>query len=184
MTGARLASDRDQSHVCACPRKGAGRHETQPSITFKESKLADKLAELHDLDLVALKQRWRALYRNEAPVHIGRTLLLHAVAYRLQETALGGLKRSTRRLLERVAEDNVRPQPATERPKINPGTVLIREWHGVSHRVTVLADGVLLRGARYHSLSEVARKITGSRWSGPRFFGLRAPAQGQEHGTR
>jgi hypothetical protein len=54
-------------------------------------------------------------------------------------------------------------------------TALIREWHGVSHRVTVLADGVLLRGARYRSLAEVARKITGTRWSGPRFFRLRAP---------
>jgi hypothetical protein len=66
---------------------------------------------------------------------------------------------------------------------VAPGTVLIREWHGVSYRVTVLADGVQLRGARYRSLSEVARKITGSRWSGPRFFGLRAPAKRHEHGT-
>ena len=96
-----------------------------PASRLRNRSLADKLAELHDLDLAALKQRWRALYRNEAPVHIGRTLLLHAVAYRLQETALGGLKRSTRRLLERAAEDNVRPQPATEKPKINPGTVLV-----------------------------------------------------------
>jgi hypothetical protein len=122
------------------------------------------------------------LYRNEAPVRIGQALLLHAVAYRLQETALGGLKRSTRSLLERVAEDNVRLRPATETPRINPGTVLIREWHGVSHRVTVLKEGVLLRGARYRSLSEVARKITGSHWSGPRFFGLRAPAKGGDRG--
>ena len=67
---------------------------------------------------------------------------------------------------------------------VAPGTVLIREWHGVSHRVTVLKDGVQLRGTRYRSLSAVARKITGSRWSGPRFFGLRAPAKGHEHGTR
>ena len=155
-----------------------------PSSRPRNRSLTYKLAELHGLDLAALRQRWRALYRNEAPVPIGRTLLLHALAYRLQETALGGLKRSTCRLLERVAEGNVRPPPATETLKINPGTVLIREWHGVSHRVTVLKDGVLLRGAHYRSLSEVARKITGSRWSGPRFFGLRAPAKGQEYGSR
>jgi hypothetical protein len=155
-----------------------------PSSRSRNRSLTDELAELRDLDLVALKQRWRALYRNEAPVRIGQALLLHAIAYRLQETALGGLKRSTRRLLERVAEDNVRLRPATEKPRITPGTVLIREWHGVTHRVTVLKDGVLLRGARYRSLSEVARKITGSRWSGPRFFGLRAPAKGNEHGIR
>ena len=68
--------------------------------------------------------------------------------------------------------------------RVTPGSVLIREWHGVSHRVTVLADGVLLRGARYRSLSEVARKITGTRWSGPRFFGLRAPTKRSDHGTR
>jgi len=125
------------------------------------------------------------LYRTEAPTRIGRALLLQAVAYRLQERVLGGIKPSTRRLLERVAEDNIGRRPPTETitTTITPGTVLIREWHGASHRVTVLKDGVLLRGARYRSLSEVARKITGSRWSGPRFFGLRAPGKGSEHGT-
>jgi hypothetical protein len=148
--------------------------------------LTDELAELRGLDLIALKQRWRVLYRTEAPVHIGRPLLLHAVAYRPQERPLGGLRSSTRRLLERAAEDHVDRRPSNEAPttRVTPGTVLIREWHGVSHRVTVLGDGVLLRGARYRSLSEVARKITGTRWSGPRFFGLRAPAKGGEHGTR
>ena len=125
------------------------------------------------------------LYRTEAPAYIGQSLLLQAVAYRLQERALGGVKSSTRRLLERAAED-VDRQPPSEAPatRVTPGMVLIREWHGTSHRVTVLADGVLLRGARYRSLSEVARKITGSRWSGPRFFGLRAPEKGSDHGTR
>src|SRR5215469_10657060 len=152
----------------------------------KGRSLADELAEIPKLNLVALKQRWRVLYRTEAPVRIGRVLLLQAVAYRLQERVLGGVKPSTRRLLERVAEDNIGRRPPTETitTTITPGTVLIREWHGASHRVTVLKDGVLLRGARYRSLSEVARKITGSHWSGPRFFGLRAPAKSHEHGTR
>jgi hypothetical protein len=141
--------------------------------------LADELTELRGLDPAALKQRWQVLYRTEAPVRIGQILLLQAVAYRLQEKALGGLKPSTRRLLERTAEDSFHRRTPTEAPptRVTPGSVLIREWHGVSHRVTVLADGVLLRGARYRSLSEVARKITGTRWSGPRFFGLRAPAK-------
>ena len=149
--------------------------------------LADELAELRGLDASALKQRWRVLYRTEAPVHIGRALLLQAVAYRLQERVLGGLKPSTRRLLERAAEDKVDRRPPTEAPatRVAPGSVLIREWHGVSHRVTVLGDGgVLLRGARYRSLSEVARKITGTRWSETRFFGLRAPTKRSGHGTR
>ena len=148
--------------------------------------LADELAELRGLDLTALKQRWRVLYRTDAPVRIGQALLLQAVAYRLQERVLGGLKPSTRRLLERTAEDNVDRRPPNEMlaARVTPGSVLIREWHGVSHRVTVLADCVMLRGARYRSLSEVARKITGTRWSGPRFFGLRAPAKRSDHGTR
>ena len=149
-------------------------------------RLADELAELRGLDLIALRQRWRVLYRTEAPARMGQILLLQAVAYRLQERVLGGLKPSTRRLLERTAEDKVDRRPPTEATatRVAPGSVLICECHGVSHRVTVLGDGVLLRGARYRSLSEVARKITGTRWSGPRFFGLRAPTKRSDHGTR
>ena len=112
--------------------------------------LADELAELRGLNLTALKQRWRLLYRTEAPVRIGHALLLQAVAYRLQERVLGGLKPSTRRLLERAAEDKVDRRPPTEAPaaRVTPGTVLIREWHGVSHRLTVLGDGVTVRTVR------------------------------------
>jgi hypothetical protein len=148
--------------------------------------LADELTELRGLDPAALKQRWQVLYRTEAPVRIGQILLLQAVAYRLQEKALGGLKPSTRRLLERTAEDSFHRRTPSEAPatRVTPGSVLIREWHGISHRVTVLADCVMLRGTRYRSLSEVARKITGTRWSGPRFFGLIAPAKRSNHGTR
>jgi DUF2924 family protein len=184
-SGERLASDSDQSDVYVCPKKERAGMKRNPSRSGTRS-LADELAELRGLDLTALKQRWRVLYRTEAPAHIGRAFLLQAVAYRLQERVLGGLKSSTRRLLERAAEDSLHRRTPSEAPatKVKPGSVLIREWHGVSHRVTVLEDGVLLRGARYRSLSEVARKITGSRWSGPRFFGLRAPAKGSDHGTR
>jgi len=152
----------------------------QPS---ESRRLADELAELGGLDLSELKQRWRTLYGTEAPLRIGRALLLYAVAYRLQEKALGGLKSSTRRLLERAAHDGYDRQQAAPH-EARPGTVLIREWHGSSYRVTVLEDGVVHRGTRYRSLSEVARKITGTRWSGPRFFGLRASATESEHGTR
>src|SRR6267154_4285692 len=92
--------------------------------------LADELAELRGLAPTALKQRWRVLYRTEAPVHIGQSLLLQAVAYRLQERVLGGLKSSTRRLLERAAEGNLDRRPSTEAPatRVAPGSVLIREW--------------------------------------------------------
>jgi hypothetical protein len=152
----------------------------------KTRSLTVELAELRELDLPTLKHRWRALYRTEAPVRISRALLLQAIAYRVQERVFGGLRPSTSRLLERAAEDSRRGGSSTESPvpKVTPGSVLIREWHGVSHRVTVLADGAMLRGTRYRSLSEVARKITGTRWSGPRFFGLRAPGKRGHHGTR
>jgi hypothetical protein len=126
-------------------RAGMKRNPSESGIR----NLADELAALRGLDATTLRQRWRVLYRTEAPVRIGQALLLQAVAYRLQERVLGGLKSSTRRLLERAAEDKVDRRPPTEAPatRVTPGTVLIREWHGTSHHVTVLADGVLLRGA-------------------------------------
>src|SRR6201984_2596120 len=147
-TGERLASDSDQSDVYVCPKKERAGMKRNPSESGTKN-LADELAELRGLDATTLRQRWRVLYRTEAPVRIGDALLLQAVAYRLQERVLGGLKPSTRRLLERTAEDKVDRRPPTEAPatRVTPGTVLIREWHGTSHHVTVLADGVLLRGA-------------------------------------
>jgi hypothetical protein len=94
----------------------------------------------------------------------------------MQECVLGGLKPSTRRLLERVADDAHARRPVKVAPvrKLAVGTVLLRKWGGVDYQVTVLERGVLFRGKRYRSLSEVAHLITGSRWSGPLFFGLKA----------
>jgi DUF2924 family protein len=147
--------------------------------------LASELARLRSLDGPALKRRWRALYASEPPARISPSLLLHAVGYRLQEKALGGLKPSTRRLLERVAQDSAARPHSVSAPagKLKPGTVLVREWRGATHQVTVLDDGVMLRGERYRSLSEVARRITGSRWSGPLFFGLRSARAECSHGA-
>jgi hypothetical protein len=102
-------------------------------------------------------------------------LLTRAVGYRLQERAFGGLKPTTIRLLERLgggrSANHLTRSAAAQ--KAAAGSVLIRGWRGVSHRVEVLDDGVIYRGQRYQSLSEVARLITGSRWSGPLFFGLK-----------
>ena len=128
-TGDPLASDCDQSDVYVCPKHGAGRHETQ-SITIGNQEPADELTEVRGLDPAALKQRWQVHYRTEAPVRIGQILLLQAVAYRLQQKALGGLKPSTRRLLERTAEDSFHRRTPSEAPatRVTPGSVLIREW--------------------------------------------------------
>jgi hypothetical protein len=95
--------------------------------------------------------------------------MLRAVAYKMQEQVLGGLAPSTRRLLSM----DVAQRPRRSRTA-RPGTVLIREWRGVTHQVTVTEQGALYRGERYRSLSQIARVITGARWSGPRFFGVKA----------
>jgi len=141
-------------------------------------RLAADLASLPRLARDELLERWRALYGTAPPSHISRPILVRAIAYRLQERIFGGLQPATRRLLERVAEETRAGGTVTTAPArvLKPGTRLLREWQGVTHEVIVLEDGVLFRGKRHRSLSEVARAITGSRWSGPRFFGLRAPA--------
>jgi hypothetical protein len=133
-----------------------------------------------------LRERWTALYGKEPSAHIGRSFLIGAIAYRLQEQAFGGLKPSTRRLLARVAKESGAGSSPPKGPpvrKAETGTILVREWQGSAHRVTVLGEGVSFNGKRYRSLSEVAREITGSRWSGPRFFGLRSPGMENNHAT-
>jgi hypothetical protein len=104
----------------------------------------------------------------------------------MQENALSALKPSARRHLLRVARNAPDGRQAPGYPSLSPkpGTVLVRDWGGVTHQVKVLEDAILFRGKRYKSLSEVARVITGSRWSGPLFFGLKAAAKEQSHGTR
>lgn len=136
--------------------------------------LSRDLAALPGLPLDALKERWQALYGNPSPARLGRTLIMRGIAYRLQEQVLGCLRPATRRRLARAAEEigvGRAPSPAT--PAIKPGTRLLREWQGVVHEVIVLENGVQYRGETWNSLSAVAREITGTRWSGPLFFGLR-----------
>jgi hypothetical protein len=135
--------------------------------------LAEEITRLVALDLPALRQKWTKLLGAAPSPHLGRVLMVRAIAYRLQEKAFGGLKPSTQKILDRVCDG--RGEVAHERaPKrAGAGTVLIREWGGVRHRVTVLDNDLTYRGRRYKSLSEVARAITGTRWSGPLFFGLK-----------
>ena len=142
--------------------------------------LASEIAALAEATPADLKSRWRALYSTEPPRRISRDLLTRAVAYRIQEKALGGLKPSTRRLLARVAADASarRPIQVTPAPTLTPGTVLLREWHGTQHQVIVREHGIEFQGKRYKSLSQVAHRITGSKWSGPLFFGLKAKRSG------
>jgi hypothetical protein len=133
-----------------------------------------------------LNQRWCELFASERPPRICGDLLIKALAYRLQEKTLGGLKPATRRLLESWGSKNSAASPAAPRvrTRLKAGTVLVREWHGTAHRVTVVEDdGYRFDGRHYRSLSEIARTITGSRWSGPRFFGLKSTAEEQVRGA-
>jgi Protein of unknown function (DUF2924) len=144
-------------------------------MTVSVSELEDEVARLRDLDLSRLRARWRSLFRRKAPNHLPRHLVYRMIAYRLQAERLGDLDRDTRRFLDRVAAGtgNELPTPRHRRHTLRPGTVLVREWDGRSQRVTVLDEGFAWNGATYRSLTEVAFAITGTRWSGPRFFGLR-----------
>lgn len=144
--------------------------------------LASALASLPGLPRAELLARWRTLYGAEPPRKISRPILVRAIAYRMQEQVYGGLSPLTRRALARAAEAAAAGKPVAGEvgpPRLRPGTRLLRDWNGVTYEVIVSDTGVLFRGERYGSLSEVARAITGARWSGPRFFGLNAKRETQ-----
>jgi hypothetical protein len=149
------------------------RNRRASSLRSSSADLEREVADLLDVDTDGLREKWVALCGTEPPRRLGRSLLVRAIAYQLQENALGGLKASAQRVLARVCDEH-QDSCRVHKPaiKATAGTVLVREWRGVRHRVTVLDQDVVYRGQRYKSLSEVARVITGTRWSGPRFFGL------------
>ena len=137
--------------------------------------VAQALVRLSALTIFELRGEWRRLHRTPPPMRLSRDLLTRGITYKLQERAYGGLSTATARKLEQAGADSLSRGSVTPAPPIalRPGTRLVREWHGVTHTALIHADGIEWRGQRYRSLSAVARKITGARWSGPRFFGLR-----------
>jgi Protein of unknown function (DUF2924) len=136
-----------------------------------------EIGRLEGLAILELRQEWRRLHQTPPPKRLSRDILLRGVTYKLQEKASGGLSKSTLRKLQGASSDgSLAVERRRPRVSFKPGTRLVREWHGVTHTVVVLADGVEWRGQRYRSLSVVARAITGAHWSGPRFFGLNAGA--------
>jgi hypothetical protein len=138
-----------------------------------------EIAHLRDLDLAGLRARWRTTFRRAAADHLPRSLLFRVLAYRIQAERLGYLDKDIQRFLDRVASG---AQAGAEikavdghpsRNGLQPGTILVREWNGVLQRVMVLDQHFAWNGATYRSLTEIAVAMTGTRWSGPRFFGLR-----------
>jgi hypothetical protein len=136
-----------------------------------------KLARLRELDVAELRSRWHTLFGRKPPSHLPRHLLYRIVAYRLQANQLGDLDAESKRLLDRAESPEQVGQRAVDQGRrvteIKPGTVLGREWNGHMQRVAVLADGFAWNGKTYPSLSQAAFAITGTRWNGPKFFGLR-----------
>jgi len=130
---------------------------------------------LQSLAIEHLREEWRRFHQTRPPKRLSQDMLLRGITYKLQENAFGGLSKPILRQLQTTGPLET-SQAANRLPRrsFKPGTRLVREWHGVTHTVTILTDGVEWRGQRYRSLSIVAREITGAHWSGPRFFGLKS----------
>jgi hypothetical protein len=161
-----------------------------PRVTIDSARqdresLDNEIARLRGLDVGELRARWHTVFRRAAPPHLPRHLLFRILAYRLQADQLGELDAATRRVLERIgsgsseAVGRLVADLDRSRAELKPGTLLTREWDGHLQRVMVLADGFVWSGKTYGSLSKVAFAITGSRWNGPRFFGLRDKLQSE-----
>ncbi len=139
--------------------------------------LAEEIRRLPQLDRTQLRVMWRSRLKQEPPAHLRKQLLVPLLAYKLQEQAYGGLRAETRRRLRELAPGFAGPQQARQkrelRSQIKPGTRFLRRWQGKTHSVTVSDKGFEYQGQRFENLSQIARQITGTRWSGPLFFGLR-----------
>ena len=140
----------------------------------------DEIAHLRGLDLKGLRSRWQSVFRRPAPAHLTRHLLFAVIAYRIQADRFGDLDHATQQMLDRTAAKESGSATSArlasfdqKRTELTPGTVLVREWDRRSQRVMVMADGFAWNGQTYDSLSKVAFAITGTKWNGPRFFGMR-----------
>src|SRR6478735_7964689 len=158
------------------PERPVPRIRIGPALPDRKS-LDAEIARLRDLGVSELRSRWHNVFGRRPHPHLPRHLLFRVLAYRLQADVLGDLDGESQRLLDR----SVSPEDAGRRAvdlarrtaDLRPGTVLGREWNGQMHRVAVSADGFAWNGKTYPSLSKVAFAITGTRWNGHRFFGLR-----------
>jgi hypothetical protein len=145
-----------------------------------KTNVGDEIAHLRGLDLKGLRSRWQSMFQRLPPDHLPRHLLFGIIAYRIQADRLGDLHHETKQILDRTDAKKTSVTMSArlvsfdqKRTELTPGTVLVREWDRQSQRVMVMADGFAWNGQTYDSLSKVAFAITGTKWNGPRFFGLR-----------
>jgi hypothetical protein len=151
----------------------SGRASTKTSI-------GEEIAHLRGLDLKGLRLRWQSVFQRPAPDHLPRHLLFAVIAYRIQADRFGDLGHETKQVLDRTDSSETGAAVSArlvnfdqKQTELTPGTVLVREWDRHSQRVMVMPDGFAWNGQTYDSLSKVAFAITGTKWNGPRFFGLR-----------
>ena len=158
------------------PRRGQASPPAPTVPAIPPADVLGRLAALQTVPTPDLKQQWRELFAAEPPPY-NRRFLQSRLAYRIQELAYGGLKPETIERLEALGEQRDGGKPVIRRirhdDKPIAGTRLIREYGGVEHSVTVLHDGFEYGGRPYQSLSAIARAITGTRWNGWTFFGLK-----------
>jgi hypothetical protein len=128
------------------------------------------------LDPARIREQWVEVTRTPPPRYVSRTLLMRMLADRIQAARYGGTSAELERRLLKIASAINKGEPVPDLParKLKPGTVLVRDWQGARHQVMVLDAGFAFDGQTFGSLSEIARRITGTRWSGPAFFGLNA----------
>lgn len=147
------------------------------NLTEPDPELEAELQRLSKAPIKELRERWRVVFRGEPPPAFGPDLLRRSIAYRLQEQRYGGLSAPVQRHLNSLVKAFAkRPDGHIQlRKRVKSGSILVRLWKGKSYSVTALDDGFAFEGRTYDSLSEIAREITGTRWNGPAFFGLRGP---------
>lgn len=135
-----------------------------------------QLNELQEMDMSDLKETWKNYFETDPP-KFNRSNIERKIAYRIQELAFSGLSNETRERIKQMSR-NLSPNSAQRNKDLPPvGTILTREYKGIEHRVTILADGFEYQNMKYKNLSVIARTITGTRWSGPVFFGLKKGAK-------
>jgi hypothetical protein len=139
--------------------------------TIDAAAIEAEVGHIRSLGIEALRKRWRLMFGAAPPKGLTKHIIARMIADRTQAEAFGGLDRETVKLLDRLARCG-RPNGLNRRVKT--GTLLVREYQGERHTVTVVPDGFLWQDSTYPSLSAIARAITGTAWNGPRFFGLRA----------
>jgi hypothetical protein len=140
-----------------------------------------EIAILETLPLSQLRARWAEAYGTSPPTAARAGYLLRGIAYRIQEKVFGGLSPAVLRRLEKLAPGNESRRHKHSPPtRLKPGSRLLREWQGTTYEVTVTETGYVHKEQSFKSLSEIARVITGTRWSGPLFFGLKSKSTASE----